>query len=78
MEEIEAISDTKINTIHIVGGGSKDKYLCALTEEYTGKKVVTGAVETTALGNLISQFYEKDGKYTLEKLREIIKNSKED
>ena len=75
MEEIESISGTKINTIHVVGGGSKDTYLCALAEEYTGKKVVTGAVETTALGNIISQFYSKDGEYTLEKLREIISNS---
>ncbi len=75
MEEIESISNTKISTIHIVGGGSKDKYLCSLTEEYTGKKVVTGATETTAMGNIISQFYTKDGEYTLEKLREIISNS---
>lgn len=75
MDEIEKLSQTKIDTIHIVGGGSKDKYLCELTEEYTGKKVVTGATETTALGNIISQFYKKDGEYTLEKLREIISNS---
>jgi len=75
MEEIEKLSQTKIDTIHIVGGGSKDKYLCELTEEYTGKKVVTGATETTALGNIISQFYKKDGEYTLDKLREIIRNS---
>ncbi len=75
MEEIEKLSKTKIDTIHIVGGGSKDKYLCELTEEYTGKKVVTGATETTALGNIISQFYKKDGEYTLDKLREIISNS---
>ncbi len=75
MEEIEKLSKTKIDAIYIVGGGSKDKYLCELTEEYTGKKVVTGATETTALGNIISQFYEKDGEYTLEKLREIISNS---
>lgn len=75
MEEIEKLSKTKIDAIYIVGGGSKDKYLSELTEEYTGKKVVTGATETTALGNIISQFYEKDGEYTLEKLREIISNS---
>ena len=75
MEEIEAISKTKIDTIYIVGGGSKDKYLCELTEEYTGKKVETGATETTALGNIISQFYTKDGEYTLDRLREVISNS---
>ncbi len=75
IEEVESISNTKISTIHVVGGGSKDKYLCALTEDYTGKKVSAGATETTALGNIISQFYTKDGEYTLDKLREIISNS---
>ena len=42
--------------INIVGGGSKDIYLNSLTEKYTGKPVIAGAVEATALGNLKTQF----------------------
>ena len=54
----EAIRDLENNTgrtysyIYIVGGGAKNTYLNALTEEYTGKKVVALPIEATAIGNL--------------------------
>lgn len=74
VEEIENISGKEIKTIHIVGGGSKDKYLNRLTSEYTGKKVVTGLMEATATGNLLSQImYDKN--ITLAEARKIIKNT---
>ena len=72
VEEIESISGKEIKSIHIVGGGSKDKYLNKLTAEYTGKKVYTGLMEATATGNILSQImYDK--KITLTEAREIIK-----
>ncbi len=72
VEEIETISGKEIKSIHIVGGGSKDKYLNKLTAEYTGKKVYTGLMEATATGNILSQImYDK--KITLTEAREIIK-----
>lgn len=52
VEEIEKITGEKIDAIYIVGGGSKDKYLNMLTETLTGKPVITGITEATALGNL--------------------------
>ena len=55
-KEIESITGEKVEVISIVGGGSKDKYLTSLTEKYTGKPVITGPVEATALGNLKTQF----------------------
>ena len=74
VEEIENISGKEIKSIHIVGGGSKDKYLNKLTAEYTGKKVFTGLMEATATGNLISQImYDKN--ITLTEAREIIKRT---
>lgn len=74
VEEIESISGKEIKSIHIVGGGSKDKYLNKLTAEYTGKKVFTGLMEATATGNLLSQImYDK--KITLTEAREIIKRT---
>lgn len=74
VEEIENISGKEIKSIHIVGGGSKDKYLNKLTAEYTGKKVYTGLMEATATGNLISQImYDKN--ITLTEAREIIKRT---
>jgi rhamnulokinase len=72
--EIEDISGKEIKAIHIVGGGSKDRYLNKLTAEYTGKKVFTGLMEATATGNLISQImYDKN--INLTQAREIIKET---
>lgn len=74
VEDIESISGKEIKSIHIVGGGSKDKYLNKLTAEYTGKKVYTGLMEATATGNLISQIMH-DKNITLTQAREIIKRT---
>ena len=74
VEEIEDISGKEIKAVHIVGGGSKDKYLNKLTAEYTGKKVFTGLMEATATGNLISQIMS-DKKITLATAREIVKST---
>lgn len=74
VEEIETLAGKKIDNIFIVGGGSKDTYLNELTARYTGRKVVTGLTEATAVGNLLSQImYDK--KISLEKARDIVKNS---
>ncbi len=73
--EIEKISGKTIDTINIVGGGSKDKYLNQLTAHYTGKKVFAGPVEATATGNIISQLMYADKALTLEKARELVKQS---
>lgn len=43
-------------SVNIVGGGSKDGYLNALTAEATGLEVFAGPTEGTAIGNLIIQF----------------------
>ena len=74
IKEIERISNKKIENIMIVGGGSKDKYLNRLTSQVTGKKVLTGLSEATALGNIISQIMF-DYNISLVQAREIVKNS---
>ena len=75
VKEIEKISNKTVDTINIVGGGSKDAYLNELTAQYTGKRVLAGPVEATATGNIISQMmYSKEVK-TLEEARELVKLS---
>lgn len=76
VEEIESISGKAVQSIYIVGGGSKDKYLNALTEEYTGRSVRTGLMEATATGNLLSQIMRACG-LSLAEAREIVKRSTE-
>lgn len=52
VNEIESITGEIIHSITIVGGGSNDKYLNTLTGKYTGKTVLIGSTEATALGNI--------------------------
>lgn len=74
VEEIESLTGKSIDSIFIVGGGSKDTYLNALTARYTGRKVVTGLTEATAVGNLLAQLmYDK--KISLAEARGLVKNS---
>lgn len=54
----EALAELEKNTgkhyekLYIVGGGAKNQFLNRLTEEATGKKVISLPIEATALGNL--------------------------
>lgn len=72
--EIETVTGKRFNAIHIVGGGCQDKYLNALTRDYTGKSVTAGPIEATATGNIVSQIM-LDKKISLATARDLIKNS---
>ena len=72
--EIETVTGKRFNAIHIVGGGCQDKYLNALTSDYTNKSVTAGPIEATATGNIVSQIM-RDKKISLATAREIVKNS---
>jgi len=52
---IEALTGHSYDTIHIIGGGSQDGHLNALTAQHSGKQIATGPVEATAMGNLLAQ-----------------------
>lgn len=75
VKEIEQIAGKTIDTVSIVGGGCKDKYLNTLTKQYTAKRVTAGPVEGTAAGNLISQLIYLNPELDLAKAREIIINT---
>ena len=39
----------------MIGGGARNELLCRLTADVTGREVLAGAVEATALGNVLVQ-----------------------
>lgn len=61
--------------IHIIGGGSQNRFLNQLTANATGKTVISGPVEATAIGNILVQAIAMGEIATLSKGREIIRNS---
>jgi rhamnulokinase len=55
LERLEAVTGREITCIHAIGGGVRNELLCRLTADLTGREVVVGAVEATALGNVLVQ-----------------------
>ncbi|WP_150274352.1 rhamnulokinase [Paenibacillus tepidiphilus] len=52
---LEVLTGRSVDTVHMVGGGIKNKLLCQLTADATGKEVVAGPAEASALGNMLVQ-----------------------
>jgi rhamnulokinase len=55
LESAAALTGRTLRTVHVVGGGSRNHLLNELIAGATGRRVVTGPVEATALGNAAVQ-----------------------
>ncbi len=75
MENIEAMTSDSIDILHIVGGGIQNELLCQFTANAIGKKVITGPIEGTAIGNILMQAKATGQINSLSQAREILRNS---
>ena len=55
LKELEEQTGCQYRKIHVVGGGANADYLNRLTAEKTGRTVLAGPTEATAIGNLAVQ-----------------------
>ncbi len=53
--EIERFTGKKYSAINIIGGGSNADYLNRITAKTSGRTVLAGPAEATAIGNLLAQ-----------------------
>jgi len=75
IEKIEEASGRKVNTIHIVGGGSKNWLLNQITADITRRKVVAGPSEATTIGNAVVQMIALGEIGGIREARKIISQS---
>lgn len=73
--EIEEMTGVNYSTIHVVGGGANADYLNGLTAKYTGKKVIAGPSEATAIGNIMVQMMSDRILENLSEARECVNAS---
>ena len=75
IQSLEELTGQSIEAIHIVGGGSQNKVLSQLAADACQRSVITGPVEATALGNLLTQV-KADGELgSLAEMRAVVKKS---
>ena len=55
LEHLEELVGRRLDPVHIVGGGSQNRLLNQFTADATGRHVVAGPVEATAIGNVVMQ-----------------------
>ena len=75
LQGLETVTGHKINTIHIVGGGSRNHLLNQLVASATGCTVKAGPVEATAAGNVLVQAIGAGEVESLDAAREIVSRS---
>lgn len=73
--ELERNVGRTYKTLNIIGGGCRDSLLNELTAKSTGKKIITGPVEATAIGNLVMQMIGAGDIEDISAARKIIKKS---
>jgi len=74
-EQIDRLRGTHHPVIHIIGGGSQNKLLNQFAADASGRTVVAGPVEATALGNILVQAMAVGELSSLAEGRELICNS---
>jgi rhamnulokinase len=72
LERIQKTTHKKINVIHVVGGGSKDRLLNTFIASAVGLPVKAGPSEGTAMGNLLLQAYGAGELSSIGQIREVV------
>lgn len=75
IEGLEGILGYRLPVLHIVGGGCKNTLLSQFTANAVGRPVITGPVEATATGNIISQLIALGELGSLSEGRELVRRS---
>jgi rhamnulokinase len=75
IDALEELTGSKLTEVRIIGGGSKNRLLNQYTANATGRPVIAGPVEATALGNIAMQLLATGAVSSLQEARAVIDRS---
>ncbi|MDD8027134.1 MAG: rhamnulokinase [Acidobacteriota bacterium] len=75
LDDLASVAPEPIDRIHIIGGGSQNWVLNRFTADATGRTVIAGPVEATALGNILGQALALGLVGSLEEARRLVAGS---
>ncbi len=74
---LNELSPVEIKRLHVIGGGSLNKYLMQYTADEIGIPVVAGPTESTALGNVLVQLRACGDVKSAKEMRQVAINTTE-
>jgi len=75
LEHLEELVGKRLDPIHIIGGGAMNRLLNQFTADCTGRTVVTGPAEATAIGNVLMQAIALGHLGSLAEARAVVRKS---
>jgi rhamnulokinase len=75
LQQIEEILGRKIQRLHVVGGGSKNRLLNQFIANALNLPVIAGPAEASATGNVLVQAIASGRLLSLAAAREVVRNS---
>jgi rhamnulokinase len=75
LERLERLTGRRLETVHIVGGGTRNRLLSQFAANATNRPVITGPVEATATGSLLVQAVSAGALQSMEEAREVVRRS---
>jgi rhamnulokinase len=75
LERLEEMLGQHLEPIHIIGGGTQNRLLNQLAADATGRRVVTGPIEATAIGNILVQMMALGHVASIEEGRRVVRTS---
>ena len=75
LEKLEIVTGRRLEPVHIIGGGTQNKLLSQLTADATGRTVIAGPVEATAIGNVLVQALALGHIRSIAEARAVVRRS---
>ncbi|HSB03224.1 MAG TPA: rhamnulokinase family protein, partial [Anaerolineales bacterium] len=75
LERLEELTGKRLDPIHIIGGGTKNRLLNQFAADASCRTVITGPVEATAIGNILMQAIGRKHLNSLAEAREVVHTS---
>ncbi len=75
LTSLESITGSRVDRLHLVGGGGRNTLLNQMTADAIGRPVLVGPFEATAVGNVLTQAIGRGDVKDLAHLRRIVAHS---
>ena len=75
LECLDELLGKRLEPLHIIGGGTKNRLLNQFSADATGREVIAGPVEATAIGNILMQMLTLGDLNSLQDARRLVRHS---